>query len=72
MIHLPLVGPYFDVGPVAMSGSTSTVKQTTWRLAPSMRMNADLGDWDRSLLNLPFGQSGRCSPATTATNGSSI
>ena len=28
-------------------------------LAPSMRMNADLGDWDRSLLNIPIGQSGQ-------------
>ena len=24
-----------------------------------MRMNADLGDWDRSLLNIPIGQSGQ-------------
>jgi acyl-homoserine lactone acylase PvdQ len=24
-----------------------------------MRMNADLGDWDRSLLNVPIGQSGQ-------------
>ena len=36
-----------------MSGSPTTVKQTTARLAPSMRMDADLGDWDRSLLNVP-------------------
>jgi acyl-homoserine lactone acylase PvdQ len=42
-----------------MSGSGGTVKQTTWKLGPSMRMNADLGDWDRSLLNIPFGQSGQ-------------
>ena len=54
-----LVGKYFDIGPVPMSGSTTTVKQTTRTLAPSMRMNADLGDWDRSLLNIPIGQSGQ-------------
>ena len=24
-----------------------------------MRMNADLGDWERSLLNIPIGQSGQ-------------
>ena len=57
--HVPLVGKYFDIGPVPMSGATSTVKQTTRALAPSMRMNADLGDWDRSLLNVQIGQSGQ-------------
>jgi penicillin amidase len=60
VIHqLPLVGKYFDIGPVPMSGADSTVKQTTRSLAPSMRMNADLGDWDRSLLNITTGQSGQ-------------
>ena len=57
--NLPWIGPYFNIGPVEMSGSTSTVKQTTWRVGPSMRMTADLSDWDKSLLNLPFGQSGQ-------------
>ncbi len=57
--EVPLVGKYFDIGPVPMSGSTTTVKQTTRTLAPSMRMNADLGDWDRSLFNIPIGQSGQ-------------
>jgi len=28
-------------------------------LEPSMRMNADLSDWDNSLLNIPIGQSGQ-------------
>lgn len=56
--HLPVVAKYFDVGPVWMSGSSTSVKQTTRRLGPSMRMNADLGDWDRSLMNLPIGESG--------------
>ncbi len=60
MIHqVPLIGTYFDIGPVPMSGSPSTLKQTTAHLAPSMRMNADLGDWDRSLLNITIGQSGQ-------------
>ncbi len=57
--HIPVIGKYFDIGPVAMSGGSTTVKQTTQRLAPSMRMNADLADWDRSLLNIPIGQSGQ-------------
>jgi penicillin amidase len=60
VIHqIPKIGPYFDVGPVPMSGSPVTVKQTTVRIGPSMRMNADLSDWDRSLLNLPVGESGQ-------------
>jgi penicillin amidase len=60
VIHqIPLVGKYFDIGLVAMSGSTTTVKQTSLTLEPSMRMTADLGDWDRSLLNITIGQSGQ-------------
>ena len=60
VIHqIPLAGKYFDIGPVPMSGSTTTVKQTSRTLAPSMRMTADLGDWDRSLLNITIGQSGQ-------------
>ena len=53
------LGKYFDIGPVPMSGSSLTVKQTTLRLAPSMRMNADLSAWDRSLLNIETGESGQ-------------
>jgi penicillin amidase len=60
VIHqVPMIGSYFDIGPVPMSGSATTAKQTTARLAPSMRMNADLGDWERSLLNVAIGQSGQ-------------
>ena len=57
--QVPLVGRYFDIGTVPMSGAASTVKQTTRQLAPSMRMDADLGNWERSLLNLQIGQSGQ-------------
>jgi penicillin G amidase len=60
VIHqLPLAGKYFDIGPAPMSGSSTTVKQTTPRLGPSMRMAADLSDWDSSLLNVTIGQSGQ-------------
>jgi len=60
VIHqVPMIGTYFDIGPVPMSGSPSSPKQTTAHLAPSMRMNADLGDWNRSLLNITIGQSGQ-------------
>jgi penicillin amidase len=60
VVHrFPVVGKYFDIGPAPMSGSSTTVKQTTRRLGPSMRMAADLSDWDRSLLNVMVGQSGQ-------------
>ena len=42
-----------------MSGSSTTVKQITRALGPSMRLNADLAAWDRSLLNVVTGQSGQ-------------
>jgi penicillin amidase len=42
-----------------MSGSSTTVKQTTRRLGPSMRMIVDLSDPDRSLQNITIGESGQ-------------
>jgi penicillin amidase len=62
MQKIPGIGHWldiFEIGPLPMSGSSTTVKQTTRALAPSMRMNADLSDWDRSLLNVQVGQSGQ-------------
>lgn len=60
VVHrIPWIGEYFDMARIPMSGSSTSVKQTTQRLAPSMRMDASPGDWDRSLLNVPFGQSGQ-------------
>jgi penicillin amidase len=60
VIHeVPWFGKYFDIGIVPMSGSSTTVRQTSRTLAPSMRMNADLSDWDKSLLNVQIGQSGQ-------------
>lgn len=53
------IGPRFSVGPVPMSGSGTTPKQTSRRLGPSMRMVVDLADWDRSLQNITLGQSGQ-------------
>jgi penicillin amidase len=49
---------FFDVGPVEMSGSGTTVKQTSSTLGPSERMVVDLGNLDRSVQNLPLGESG--------------
>ena len=58
---IPTFGKYFriNIGPVRMSGSSTTVKQTSKRLGPSMRFVADLSNWDNSLMNLPLGQSGQ-------------
>jgi len=56
---IPGAANAFDIGPVPMSGWQTTVKQFTAKVAPSMRMDADLGDWERSLLNVPIGESGQ-------------
>ena len=56
--RVPWIGKYFDLGPIAMSGGSTTVKQTTRRLGPSERMDASPGNWDASLMNLPIGESG--------------
>ena len=56
--QLPLVSSFFDIGPVAMSGSSTTVKQTTATLGPSERMVVDWGNLDGSVMNLRVGESG--------------
>jgi penicillin amidase len=56
--RLPLIGKYFNIGPVWMSGSSTTVKQTTRRLGPSMRMVVDLSNLDNSFQNVTIGESG--------------
>lgn len=55
---VPYFGSWFSPGNIRLSGSTTTVKQTTPRVGPSMRMVADLADWDNSLMNIMAGQSG--------------
>jgi penicillin G amidase len=57
--RLPVFGSYFNIGPVEMSGSGTTIKQTSVVLGPSMRLVADLGNWDRSFNNIDIGQSGQ-------------
>jgi penicillin amidase len=57
--QLPLVGAYFNIGPVEMSGSSTSIKQTSSKLGPSMRFVADLGNWDGSLNNIDIGESGQ-------------
>ncbi len=57
--QLPLIGKYFDIGPIPMSGSPTTIKQSTGHLGPSMRMIVDFSDLDRSLQNITIGESGQ-------------
>ena len=57
--RLPLVGKYFNIGPVEQAGSTTTVQQTTPRMGPSMRMAVDFADLEKSLLIIPAGESGQ-------------
>lgn len=56
--QLPVIGSYFNVGPIYMSGSGDSVKQTGPRVGPSERINEDVGTWDNSLWNLVIGESG--------------
>lgn len=56
--HLPLIGSYFNIGPVPMSGGPVSVKQTTPALGPSERMDTAAGDWDASLWDVVTGESG--------------
>ena len=55
---VPVIGSWFNIGPLPMSGGGTTVKQTTLRLGPSERKNYSLGNWDQSLWNLFKGESG--------------
>ena len=56
--RIPWVGAYFNIGPVAMSGTSTSINAATTRLGPSMRFVADLADWDASRMNLTSGESG--------------
>jgi penicillin amidase len=55
---LPFLGRWLDVGPFPQAGTGTTVKQTTPRLGPSMRMVVDFSDLDQSLQNITLGESG--------------
>lgn len=56
---LPFLGRFVDVGPVPQAGTGTTVKQTTSRLGPSMRMIIDFSDFDHSMQNITLGESGQ-------------
>ncbi len=55
---VPIIGRYLELNSFPLSGSPTTVKQTSPALGPSMRMVVDLADWESSLLNLTLGESG--------------
>lgn len=59
--RLPVVGKYFNIGRVSMSGSSETVKLKLLGAAfgPSMRMVVDFSGLDRSIENITLGQSGQ-------------
>ncbi len=59
--RIPLIGEWLEfanVGPVEMAGSSTTVKQTSKTLGPSMRFTADANDFNQSRLDLTIGESG--------------
>jgi penicillin amidase len=66
--RLPVIGRYFNIGPVPMRGSPVSVLQygplpSGGRLAPSLRMTVDLADMNHSFLSIATGQSAhRLSP----------
>jgi penicillin amidase len=56
---LPFLGRFLDVGPFPQAGTGTTVKQTTSRIGPSMRMVVDFSDFDQSMQNITLGESGQ-------------
>lgn len=56
--RLPLIGRYFNIGRVPMSGSPSSPKQVGPAIGPSQRFVADLSNWDASYANILAGASG--------------
>jgi penicillin amidase len=55
----PLLGRLLDVGPFPQAGTATTVKATTARYGPSMRMIVDLSNLDNSVQNITLGESGQ-------------
>ncbi len=55
----PFARRWLDVGPYPQKGTGTTVKQTTLRVGPSMRMVVDFSDLDDSLQNIVLGESGQ-------------
>ncbi len=58
-LGFPFLGRWLDVGPFPQRGTGTTVKQTTPRLGPSMRMVVDFSNLDQSMQNITLGESGQ-------------
>jgi penicillin amidase len=56
---IPFLGRILDVGPFPQAGTATTVKATTARHGPSMRMVVDFSDLDHSVQNITVGESGQ-------------
>jgi len=56
---VPLLGRILDLGPFPQAGTATTVKATTARHGPSMRMVVDFSDLDHSVQNITVGESGQ-------------
>jgi penicillin amidase len=57
-VFLPLVGRVAAVGPLPLSGDTTTVKQVGPGFAPSQRFTMDWSQVDGSTENIVLGESG--------------
>ena len=55
--QLPLIGTYFNIGPVSFGGSPVSIAQYTGRIGPSLRIVNNLGDLNHSFANLVTGES---------------
>jgi penicillin amidase len=55
----PLLGRLLDVGAFPQAGTAITVKATTCRYGPSMRMVVDFSNLDKSVQNITLGESGQ-------------
>jgi penicillin amidase len=53
------LGRLLDVGPFPQAGTATTVKATTARHGPSMRMVVDFSNLDLSVQNITLGESGQ-------------
>jgi penicillin amidase len=56
--RFPIIRRWASPGLKEQSGGGYTVKQVGRNFGPSERMTVDLGDWDRSTLNLVTGETG--------------
>jgi penicillin amidase len=58
LAQAPLVGVQFTIPPFGQNGTAGTGATVNVGAAVSMRLIADLSDWDKTLNGIPLGQSG--------------